>query len=116
MNFSWLNYLSETVRDTYDYVEVEHCRFVPCIRRADCGLDFSRKGSPSVPFPGLLVADDIYGPGPFGKMPAPASGNPVAVVESGFDAFHVDITEMEKVQIWFDMEVVPFYAMESGTP
>ena len=106
----------EAVGNADYYVQIEHCRFVPRIRRANNGLDATGTRSPKVEITGWFAGHNANCAGALGKMSCPSCCRSVLVSKTCLDARHVKIAEMEEIQILSNVEIAPFHSMETTSP
>lgn len=107
------NNLPESLRNPDYNIKIEHGRFVPGIRRTYKALNDDSERGPGLPVASLSGAYDIDGPCPLCQMTAPPSSDPVLVIEPVLNPFQIDIPEMEQIEMFPDMEIMPFYTMKT---
>ena len=103
------------VRESYD-AELEHRRLVERVGRTAERLADARETRPAVEVARGQLRGVADGAGALLHVRAPALAEPVGVLEAVLQALHVEVAEVQQVQVLPDVEIMPLDAVETRSP
>lgn len=111
-----LKNIRESFGYTYHDGAPEHCRLIEGINGPYPCLEATRHSRGGVKLTRRIVGHDADSLRPLVEMPCGFSTDPVGIHEAFAHSLHVEASEMEKIQIGTNVEIMPLHPVEATPP